>query len=221
MNSLLVPVRDKTTAMSTHSTDLSILNKTSVRFATWVVRVTHGHTTEYSYTNKKTAAIVVVHKFECRLVGDSESKYVLATLKGTEKAVDTAKDKFKNGSVWILSQVKFEENTNQTYISSPLKVSVDLIKTTLQCCKDPELEKLLAKVSVPPRIATWVVRVTDGHTHEYTYTNKKTAAIRPNVLSEADDDEDEPESRVPSPSSDSDFEVRAVVARARECANTK
>ena len=43
--------------------------------------------------------------------------------------------------------------------------------------------------------------------------------VPPNVLPEADDDEVEPESRVPSPSSDSEFDVRAVVARARECAN--
>jgi hypothetical protein len=46
--------------------------------------------------------------------------------------------------------------------------------------------------------------------------------VRPNVLPEADDDEVEPE-RVPSPSSESsdEFEVRAVVARARQCANIK
>ena len=207
--------------MAAHSTDLSSINKSSVKLASWVGRVTFGHTHSYKYTAKRTGVTVVVHKFECRLVGNSESTYVFATYKGNEKAVETAKDKFKNGSIWILSQIKFEENSLAQYISSPLKVSVDLIKTNPQCCKDPELEKLLAKVSVPPRIATWVVRVTDGHTHEYTYTNKKTAAIRPNVLSEADDDEDEPESRVLSPSSDSDFEVRAVVARARECANTK
>ena len=43
--------------------------------------------------------------------------------------------------------------------------------------------------------------------------------VPPNVLPEADDDEVEPESRAPSPSSESDFDVRAVVARARECAN--
>ena len=46
--------------------------------------------------------------------------------------------------------------------------------------------------------------------------------VPPNVLPEADDDEVEPE-RVPSPSSESsdEFEVRAVVARARQCANIK
>ena len=43
--------------------------------------------------------------------------------------------------------------------------------------------------------------------------------VPPNVLPEADDGEVEPESRAPSPSSESDFDVRAVVARARECAN--
>ena len=53
---------DKTTAMSSHSTDLSIINKTSVKFASWVARVTFGHTHQYTYTAKRTAANVAVHK---------------------------------------------------------------------------------------------------------------------------------------------------------------
>ena len=50
--------------MSSHSTDLSILNKTSVKFASWVARVTDGQTHQYTYTAKKTGANVAVHKFD-------------------------------------------------------------------------------------------------------------------------------------------------------------
>ena len=57
---------DKTTAMSSHSTDLSIINKTSVKFASWVARVTFGHTHQYTYTAKRTGVNVAVHRFECR-----------------------------------------------------------------------------------------------------------------------------------------------------------
>ena len=48
--------------MSSHSTDLSILDKTSVKFAPWVPRVTEPSTHQYTYTAKRTAANVAVHK---------------------------------------------------------------------------------------------------------------------------------------------------------------
>ena len=60
-------------------------------FASWVVRVTDGDTHQYTFTAKKTGASVTNHKFECRLVGNSETAYVLAAFKGSEKAVATAK----------------------------------------------------------------------------------------------------------------------------------
>jgi hypothetical protein len=157
---------DKTTAMAAHSTDLSSINKSSVKLASWVGRVTFGHTHSYKYTAKRTGVTVVVHKFECRLVGNSESTYVFATYKGNEKAVETAKDKFKNGSIWILSQIKFEENSLAQYISSPLKVSVDLAKSNLQPSDDPEMENLLAEVSVPPRTVAETTHITSNRNQD-------------------------------------------------------
>ena len=152
--------------MSAHSTDLTTLNKSSIKFASWIVRVTDGQKYQYTYTNKKTGSQVAVYKYECRLVGKSESAYVMATFKGTEKAVETAKEKFKHGSVWILSHVKFEENSQVAYISSPLKVSVDLVKSTLQCSEDPEMENLLAKMLVPPRTVAETTRITSNRNQD-------------------------------------------------------
>ena len=49
--------------MSSHSTDLSILDKTSVKSASWVPRVTEPSTHQYIYKpSKRTAANVAVHK---------------------------------------------------------------------------------------------------------------------------------------------------------------
>ena len=146
--------------MTAPSADLSTINKTTVRFTAWAARVTDGRSYQYSFTARKTGANVTNHKFECRLVGNNESMYVLATFTAkTEKAVATAKEKFKNGSAWIVSEVKFE-NTQQTYISSPHKICVDLDKSKLEHCADPDLENQLAKVLVPPRTVAETAKLT-------------------------------------------------------------
>ena len=75
------------------------MNRSSIRFASWAARVTHSHTYSYTYTSKKTQKEVTSYKFECCLVGKSETTYVLAVLKGSETEVTAAKNKFQNGSM--------------------------------------------------------------------------------------------------------------------------
>ena len=139
---------DLIAAMTSHSPNLTTINKTSVQFASWIVRVTDGDSVQYTFFAKKTGASQTNHKFECRLVGHSETAYVLAVFKGSEKAVALAKEKFKNGSVWILSKIKLD-GSDSAYISSPLKISVDLVASNVVSCADLELAKQLAEVSVP------------------------------------------------------------------------
>ena len=45
-------------------------------------------------------------------------------------AKKSAKKKYVNGSVWQLSNVKFEENTTPAVISTPQKVAVDIKKSS-------------------------------------------------------------------------------------------
>jgi hypothetical protein len=116
----------------------------------------------YTYTTKKTQNQVTSYKFECRLVGKSETEYVLAVLKGTEDEALAAKEKFKSDSIWEVSQVKFEEGTNLSFISSPLKVSVDLKKSNLRLSEDPDLDNHLAKTVVPPRTVAETSKITSN-----------------------------------------------------------
>ena len=146
--------------MAAPSPNLTALNKTSAKFASWIVRVTDGDAFQYTWVNKKTGASQTNSKFECRLVGHSESAYVLAVFKGSDKAVALAKEKFKNGSVWILSKIKLD-GSDSAYISSPLKISVDLVASNVVSCADLELAKQLAEVSVPPRTVAEATKITN------------------------------------------------------------
>ena len=146
--------------MAPPSTDLSTMNKQTVRFATWVGRVTYSQAYSYTFDSKRSGQSITSHKFECRVVGKSEKDHVLAVLKGTSSEVESAKKKYVNGSVWELSNVKFEENTTPAFISTPLKLSVDLKKSTLNLNKNADLEKQLVQSSVPPRTVAETSQIT-------------------------------------------------------------
>ena len=108
---------------TTPSTDLSTVNKTSIKFASWLARAAHARGYRYTYKSKKTGQDVIAWKFECRFVGKAETDYLLAVLKGTEPEVNQASSRYTNGSVWELSNIKFEENTTPAFISTSLKFS--------------------------------------------------------------------------------------------------
>ena len=136
------------------------MNKQTVRFAAWVSRVTYSQMYSYSYDAKKTGQRISSHKFECRIVGKTEEDYVQAVLKGTEKEVENAKKTYVDGSVWELANVKFEENTTPAVISTPLKFSVDLKKSTVKPNKDADLAKQLVQSPVPPRTCAETSQIT-------------------------------------------------------------
>ena len=146
--------------MAPPSTDLSAMNKQTVRFTTWLCRVAYSHAYNYTFDSKKSGQSITSHKFECRLVGKSPKDYVLAVLKGTQSEVESAKKKYVNGSVWHLSNVKFEESTKPAFISTPLKVSVDIKKSTVNISQNPELENQLVQSPVPPRTVAETSQIT-------------------------------------------------------------
>ena len=137
--------------MAGPSTDLSTMTKQSVKLASFAGCMQHGHSSKYSYDSKKTGQPSTGYKFECRIVGKSGSEYVSAVFKGTEKEVNHAKARFTDGSMWVLSKIKLEDNTQAAYISSPIKISVDLKKTILTLLEDENLKQELGQMPVPPR----------------------------------------------------------------------
>ena len=163
----------------TPSTDVTSINRSSVKFASWVLRVTGGHAYEYTFTSKKTGKEMRNHKFECRLTGKSENAYVLAVLRGTEAEVKAAEAKYTNGSIWEVSKVNFEENVMSAFISSAHKVSVDLKKSTLLQTKDDALDNELAKAAVPPRTVAETSKITSTRNQDLLAIVTAMEPIRP------------------------------------------
>jgi hypothetical protein len=160
------------------------MNKSSIKFASWVARVTNVDSYSYKYTAKRTGKEVTSYKFECRLVGKSETEYVLAVLKGSESEVATAKETYKNGSVWEVSKVKFEENAAPPFISSALKVSVDLKKSSMRISEDAQLDAQLARVAVPPRTVAEASKITSTRHQDLLAVVTEVKPIRSTKLGE-------------------------------------
>ena len=136
------------------------MNKNTIRFNAWVGRVAYSHSYSYTFDSKRSGQRITSHKLECRVVGKCEKDYVLAVLKGTATEVESAKKKYVDGSVWVLANVKFEENANAALISTPLKMSVDLKKSTVNVNEDADIEKELAQSPVPPRTVSETSKIT-------------------------------------------------------------
>ena len=110
--------------------------------------------------------------------GASQPAPLLAVLKGTRSEVETAKKKYVNGSVWELSNVKFEDRTQSAFVSSPLKVSVDLKKSTLNRNEDADLDKQLVQWPVPPRTVAETSQITTTRHQDLLALVTKVAPLR-------------------------------------------
>ena len=154
------------------------MNKNTVRFNTWVGRVAYSHSYSYTFEAKRSRQSITSHKLECRIVGKSEKDYVLAVLKGSASEVESAKKKYVDGSVWELSNVKFEEPTQPALISTPLKVSVDLKKSTVNVNKNADLEKQLVQSPVPPRTVADTSQITSTRHQDLLALVTKVAPLR-------------------------------------------
>ena len=171
--------------MASPSTDFSTMNKQTVRFATWLGRMAYSHSYSYTYNSKSRSNAgqrITVYKLECRVVGKSEKDYVLAVLKGSSSEVECAKEKYKSGSVWELSNVKFDEYTTPALISSPLQLCVDLKMSTVSPNKNADLEKDLVQSPVPPRTVAETSQITTTrHQDLLALVTKRTHAGRQNA----------------------------------------
>ena len=118
------------------------------------------------------------HKLECRFVGNCEKYYVQAVLKGTQSEVEKAKKEYVSGTTWVLSNVKFEEQSQPALISTPLKVSVDLKKSTVKQSKNEDLEKQLVQAPVPPRTVAETSKITTTRHEDLLALVTKVATVR-------------------------------------------
>ena len=127
--------------------DLKALNTSSAKIGSFNVRVNQPHAYEYSFTSKRSSQKEMSEKIECRLVGSDEEVYVMAVAKG-KRDVEEAKKKFTPDSTWTFTNIQFETNSDPAYISSALKLSVDLKKSIHK--KFDDGTGTFAKFIVPP-----------------------------------------------------------------------
>ena len=130
-------------------TDLQPLNEANKNLLSFHVRALQPHQYECECQSKKgnSPTKQKAPKFECLLVSSDEKLYALGFAKGS-KDVETAKKQFTDGSTWNMSKITFE-NRDEAFISTPKKISVDLIRSNFQPFEDSKA--LLAKHVVPPR----------------------------------------------------------------------
>ena len=112
--------------------DLNLLNKSSARLATFVVRIFKGRCVAYTYNQKGTGTSVTAHKFEAWLVGIKCENYCVGFVRGPAATCEAAAKKFTDGSCWLLSKVSLDTHTAFAYISTPVAVRVDLGKSTVE-----------------------------------------------------------------------------------------
>ena len=67
------------------TTTLSDFNKNSAKWATFLVKVSGGRKYQYEFQDKKSGEWKKGERFECHLVGDKPSDYMIGFVKGTTK----------------------------------------------------------------------------------------------------------------------------------------
>ena len=146
--------------MPSPSIDLSAMNKQTIRFSSFAGRLTNVHSYSYTYNAKRSGTPITAHKLEARLVGDTETKYTMAVFKGSAAEVSAAKLKYMDSSLWVFSNIKFDESASVAFLSSPLPWCVDLKKTNVAINEDTDIGGKVVQVPVPPRTVAETCQIT-------------------------------------------------------------
>jgi len=146
---------------------MSYFNKSSAKIAQLIAKICHGKKTSYKYIEKKSGREVTAYKFECFLLGEEEGVYMYGFLKGTQKQVNDAANKFEDGQVFKLTKISLDTWTSTTSISSPKAFRVNLEKTTCQqIAAGDALAQQIPLAPVPPRTVGETAKVTTNKTQD-------------------------------------------------------
>ena len=140
--------------------DMTALNKSSGKVATFAVRVVGGKTSEYTFTPKRDTKPVTQHKFEAWLIGLNAQGYCVGFVKGSQAIVKQAQTKYAEGSVWALSKVVFDTYTAITFVSTPVPFRLDVAKSKMEAIENDELCQQMPLEPVPPRSVADIARIT-------------------------------------------------------------
>ena len=140
--------------------DMTALNKSSGKVATFAVRIVGAKASEYTFTSKRDTKAVTQHKFEAWLIGINAQAYCVGFVKGSQATVKQAQQKYIEGSVWALSKVAFDTYTSISFVSTPVPFRLDVAKSKMEAIKDNELCKKMPQEPVPARSVADTARIT-------------------------------------------------------------
>ena len=130
------------------------------KFATFVVQAHQQDVEEYTYT--RSGQPVQGRRLNVRFVSKVETEYVTGRMtmwRGNRMELDSAASRFKVGLHFQMTEVGFLQNEQGCYISSPVKVALDLRTTKFA----PLLQGLHEKFQAgPPTTLADIVQLPDG-----------------------------------------------------------
>ena len=129
---------------------LGSLTKSSAKAQDFLVRVYKPRKITYSYTSKRNGQKVEAARFTCILLGDNSEHYCEGILKGTVADVDAALKKFLPLTAWKLSAVGLDNQQQDAFVHTSVRVVVDLKRTRCTpVLKSSQEETSLASAPAP------------------------------------------------------------------------
>ena len=107
------------------SNSVETLNKIKAstgKFAKWYVRVSDPKVKDYTFDSR--GEKIQAHKFECALVSQDPSQYMMGLVPfdfKNRQAASNAETTFRRNSAWEVTMPAFDAKTKPDYIRCPLK----------------------------------------------------------------------------------------------------
>ena len=115
---------------------LAELNQRSARLGVWEVGIFCPHIHEWKWTDKKSQSEKSGAEFRCILVSVRDaSQYVIAHINmrsDNREPLKKAETKFKADLKFRISKVALGSSVKQEYLHTPIKLKIDLAKTTVE-----------------------------------------------------------------------------------------
>ena len=108
---------------------LGSLTKSSAKAQDFLVRVYKPRKVTYSFKSRQNGQTVEKTRFACILLGQNSEHYCEGTIKGTAAEVDAALKQFLPLTAWKLSGVGLENQQQDAFVHTPVRVVVDLKRT--------------------------------------------------------------------------------------------
>ncbi len=108
---------------------LGSLTKSSAKTQDFLVRVYKPRKVSYSYRSKANGQNVEKTRFVCILLGVNEEHYCEGTIKASPTEVDAAVKKILPLTAWKLSKVGLDNQQQEAFVHTPVRVVVDLKRT--------------------------------------------------------------------------------------------